>query len=78
MKKLLTFFLINLISFSVSALTFTNSNTSSSNKSSTEEPLPEIADEKGYVIVLKEDFSKPFKYKKIKKNIYKYEYFYAK
>jgi hypothetical protein len=40
-----------------------------------EEPLPEIADEKGYVVVLKEDFSKPFKYKKIKKNIYKYEYF---
>ena len=34
MKKLLTFFLI--ISFSVSALTCTNSNTSSSNKSSTE------------------------------------------
>ena len=39
-----------------------------------EENLPEIVDEKGYVIVLKEDFSKPFKYKKIKKNIYKYEY----
>jgi len=47
-------------------------------KCAIEETLPDIADEitvPGYVIVLKEDFSKGLKYKKNKKNLKNYEYY---